>query len=376
MSRHYFPGKDISSQLEENIQTPDEEPSSLLEEDHPPTSEETNNQDNELRIGGWLRKRRKEIQLDEVVNKHHKKPRIETPEDDQDAPGVEHQDPGMPRTTSSQDTHLRREEVSIHEKDHDQAHQTPSTLEEEKEVPEGSPTRNPESSQQEDHHHPQPSTNGGEASHILTSCESANDKAGPEGWIEKEPRHTPLVARTSSKTKGVENKTHRSQANMNLALLSCWWKRMEKEAVKDNIIMMEERERIKFTKFFDRKLKSSESSTTCSVGVNGNSSDVLNGRHPVQDEPKEHPPTIANNIKSGQGLPLQGSKRHIPGEMESPAKRQKKFGNTKCENDNPLMATKITNNLQSGILTPRTGNLHSEVKATVDLRRNEIVRPT
>ena len=50
--------------------------------------------------------------------------------------------------------------------------------------------------------------------------------------------------------------------------------------------------------------------------------------------------------------------------------------NTKCENDNPFMATEITNNLQSGILTPRTGNLHSEVKATVDLRRNEIVRPT
>ena len=71
--------------------------------------------------------------MDEVVDKHHKKPRIETPEDDQ----VERQDPGMPRISSSQDTHLRREEVSIHEKDHDQAHQTPSSLDEENEVPEG-----------------------------------------------------------------------------------------------------------------------------------------------------------------------------------------------------------------------------------------------
>ena len=109
--------------------------------------------------------------------------------------------------------------------------------------------------------------------------------------------------------------------------------------------------------------------------MNGNSRDVLNGRHPVQDEPKEHPPTINTNFKSGQGLPLRGSKRHIPREMESPAKRQKKFSklliywegkDTKCENDNPVMATQNTNNLQSGILTPRTGNFNSEVKATVD----------
>ena len=77
--------------------------------------------------------------------------------------------------------------------------------------------------------------------------------------------------------------------------------------------------------------------------------------------------------------------RHIPGELESPAKRQKKFSklliywegkDTKCENDNLVMATQNTNNLQSGMLTPRTGNFNSEVKATVDLGRNEIVRPT
>ena len=149
--------------MEENIQTPEEELSSLLEEDHPPTSKETNNQDNELRIGGWLRKRRKEIQLDEVVDKHHKKPRIETPEDDQDAPGVEHQDPGMPRTASSQDTHLRREEVSIHEKDHDQAHQTPSSLEEENCHLEERENANG------------PIVPGGEESNIVTSCKRAKE---------------------------------------------------------------------------------------------------------------------------------------------------------------------------------------------------------
>ena len=94
---------------------------------------------------------------------------------------------------------------------------------------------------------------------------------------------------------------------------------------------------------------------------------------------------IYTNFKSGQGLPLRGSKRHILGEMEGPAKRQKKFSklliywegkDTKCENDNPAMAAHNTNNLQCGMLMPRTRNFNSEVKATVDLRQNEIVRPT
>ena len=66
-----------------------------------------------------------------MVDKRHKKPRISTPEDGQDVPEMEHQDLEMSGHASSQDRHLRREEVSIHAEDQDQAHLTLSSLEEE-----------------------------------------------------------------------------------------------------------------------------------------------------------------------------------------------------------------------------------------------------
>ena len=64
---------------------------------------------------------------------------------------------------------------------------------------------------------------------------------------------------------------------------------MERETVKDRIIMTEERERNKFTKFFDRKQESSSSSTTCSAGVRNNG-DVLKEHHAGLDELNEHIP--------------------------------------------------------------------------------------
>ena len=72
-------------------------------------------------------------------------------------------------------------------------------------------------------------------------------------------------------------------------------------------MMKEKEESAKFINFFDRKSKLSDTPNVGSV-EGKDSSDVLNGRHPVNNELKEHHPTIASNI--GQGLILRGSKRH------------------------------------------------------------------
>ena len=150
---------------------------------------------------------------------------------------------------------------------------------------------------------------------------------------------------------------------------------MEREATKDNMMMKEKEESAKFINFFDRKSKLSDAPNVGSV-ESKDSSDVLNGRHPVQDEPKEHPPTIDTNFKSGQGLPLRGSKRHLPGETESPAKRQRKFNvllnywvglNLKYK-----MSRQAGGNItHSGILPPGIGNLRSKVKAITDLETSK-----
>ena len=99
---------------------------------------------------------------------------------------------------------------------------------------------------------------------------------------------------TSKKT-GVETKTNRAQANMNLAWLSYWWKRMERETVKDRIILTEEveKKKKKFAKFFDRK-QNSTLQMTCSAGVMGQC-DVINECHPVPNDSdvlKERHPTV------------------------------------------------------------------------------------
>ena len=50
------------------------------------------------------------------------------------------------------------------------------------------------------------------------------------------------------------------------------------------------------------------------------SDDVVNGRHPEIDEPKErHPTTVCDK---GQGYHLRGNKRYLPGETASPSKRR------------------------------------------------------
>ena len=77
--------------------------------------------------------------------------------------------------------------------------------------------------------------------------------------------------------------------------------------------------------------------------------DVLNGRHSESNELKEHHPTTVLN--TGQGLLLRGSKRHVPGEISSPAKRRKQLTEN-IEMDNPVgsQRTDASNGMATNIL--------------------------
>ena len=170
-----------------------------------------------------------------------------------------------------------------------------------------------------------------------------------------------------------KKKPAKPQSVMNLAWLSYWWKRMEREAVRDNTMMKEKKESSKFINFFDRKSKLSDAPQIGSVEsiVNG---DVLNGRHSESNELKEHHPTTV--LSTGQGLLLRGSKRHVPGEISSPAKRMKQL-NEYIEKDDPVgsqrtdanngMATNIeTNNQQSEICRP--GSSSTEFRSEINTK--------
>ena len=51
------------------------------------------------------------------------------------------------------------------------------------------------------------------------------------------------------------------------------------------------------------------------------SDDVVNGRHPENDELCERHP--ATDYRRGQGYQLRGNKRYVPGEISSPSKRRR-----------------------------------------------------
>jgi hypothetical protein len=227
------------------------------------------------------------------------------------------------------------------------------------EVPKGIPTRNTITSPLEDFHHPPPDVG------------------------QQSVQANPTISKSGFKKK---RKSAKPQAVMNLAWLSYWWKRMEREAVRDNTMMKEKKESSKFINFFDRKSKLSDAPKIGSVEsiVNG---DVLNGRHSESNELKEHHPTTVLN--TGQGLLLRGSKRHVPGEISSPAKRRKQLTEN-IEMDNPVgsqrtdasngMATNIeTNNPQSEICRPGSSSteFRSEINTKVgdDMKLTDLYKP-
>ena len=117
---------------------------------------------------------------------------------------------------------------------------------------------------------------------------------------------------------------------------------MEREAVRENIMKKEMKESTEFIKFFDSIPKLSDAPKTGPVG-DIKTGDVLNGRHPERNELIERHPTT--DLKTGQSLLLRGNKRHVPGEISSPAKRRKQFTETDyIEMDNPVGSQKTDEN--------------------------------
>ena len=105
--------------------------------------------------------------------------------------------------------------------------------------------------------------------------------------------------------------------------------------------------------------------------------DVLNGRHSESKELKEHHPTTVLN--TGQGLLLRGSKRHVQGEISSPAKRRKQFTEY-IEMDNPVGSQRTdesnieTNNPQSEICRP--GSSSTEFRSEINTKVGDVMKWT
>ena len=110
---------------------------------------------------------------------------------------------------------------------------------------------------------------------------------------------------------------------MNLAWLSMWWRRMERESEKKVALEKVRKDGDKLLKYFIKKPESSNTFVKNSVGEREGGGDVLIERHPSVDEPNERHPAIAS--ATGQGLLCRGDKRILHGEISSPAKRRKTF---------------------------------------------------
>ena len=109
---------------------------------------------------------------------------------------------------------------------------------------------------------------------------------------------------------------------MNLAWLSYWWRRMEREAQKENDDRQRRKDGERLLGHFARVSGLENIKKFGSARVS-ETDDVANGRHPVTDEISERPPTT--NVQQGQGSHLRGSKRFIPGEIFSPSKRRREY---------------------------------------------------
>ena len=145
---------------------------------------------------------------------------------------------------------------------------------------------------------------------------------------------------------------------MNLAWLSYWWKRMEREASKDSADRMERKEGERLLGYFASL--SSLPGTQQSGSVDTlNSGDVVQERHQVMDKICERHP--ATNLLHGQGSILRGSKRYVPGEISSPSKRRRGSGDD-LELENPVTTLRTgrkSNNNEAKIT--QTINPQSEI---------------
>ena len=107
---------------------------------------------------------------------------------------------------------------------------------------------------------------------------------------------------------------------MNLAWLSYWWKRMEREAAKEQDDFERKKDGNRLREQFARVSGINHTFEPESESVIFKSDDVVIGRHPEIDETNErHPATVCDR---GQGYHLRGNKRYLPGETASPSKRR------------------------------------------------------
>jgi hypothetical protein len=150
---------------------------------------------------------------------------------------------------------------------------------------------------------------------------------------------------------------------MNLAWFSYWWKRMEREALKDSADRMERKEGERLLGYFASLSSLPVTQKSGSVETL-NSGDVAKERHQVMEEICEHPP--ATHLLQGQGSLLRGSKRYIPGEIASPSKRKRESGDhaDNIELGNPVIVITLQTGRKSNIIKAgitQTINLQSEI---------------
>ena len=165
-----------------------------------------------------------------------------------------------------------------------------------------------------------------------------------------------------SQEKGRKSTTKKPKQGsiMNLAWFSYWWKRMEREAAKENEEKLRKHDGFRLREHFVRLSDSEYTSESVPVKISSKCDDVVNGRHPETDELKERHPTTVS--KQGQGYQLRGKKRYIPGEIASPSKRRRDFGSNtdkyKYEMENPAINTEAGRNIKGA------DNVNSEGEIT------------
>ena len=332
-------------------------------------------------LGGWIRKRRKVQQLDEKET--HKKPRTSAPSDQHDQEGCpggpcHHVGGGAPlqqRNTRARVTPDKGGEGMNPAgwKNEDETNLT------EEDVKEGSPDGWKDERTLDE---PNTDDNGGGPGHqhgggapleqtntracVLTDSTLREGWNALEGSITKSKRSSQQEGRHHRPPQNQKSRQHQPKPKlktkpgsvMNLAWLSYWWKRMEREASKDSADRMERKEGERLLGYFASL--SSLPGTQQSGSVDTlNSGDVVQERHQVMDKICERHP--ATNLLHGQGSILRGSKRYVPGEISSPSKRRRGSGDD-LELENPVTTLRTgrkSNNNEAKIT--QTINPQSEI---------------
>ena len=283
------------------------DPSSLQEETDPNSGVE----DITTVLGGWIKKRRDMAQMDGKMTS--KKARVELPVHQNDGEAIDDIPEGRKNP----------EEGAVHAPCHDASSEDLDAPAHPISHPEGGP-------------------------HAIARIGMLPDGVGPKkpktGEIQQ-PGPASVTnlgvvrgvrGKEESQEKGRKSTTKKPKQGsiMNLAWFSYWWKRMEREAAKENEEKLRKHDGFRLREHFVRLSDSEYTSESVPVKISSKCDDVVNGRHPETDEFKERHPTTVS--KQGQGYQLRGKKRYIPGEYESPSKRRGEIGKGTNQTINPV----------------------------------------